>query len=463
MVRIFRHYVSPVKLALALTDTFGVLGAVFLAEWARYTALGLDAGSVAWPAIVAKIMVPFVMIPALLSVGGYHSDAIRDNRVFIVRLFLALLLTSISLAAFLYLLPMLPLWRSILVLTMLFSGIVILGIHWAFLSFGGSDFLSHRVLILGAGEKSLELKKFAETTPEAGLNIIGTVQMPGQKSFVEDAVELDDINHLDSFAHSKHAELILIADTASEDLPLEALIACKLTGIEIKDRLSFLEQVRGYVDLSSVQAEWIIFSDGFRGGTALELATKRTLDVAISLLTLILTSPILLLAAVAVRLTSRGPIFYRQERTGLHGKPFGLLKFRSMVVNAEKEGHPEWAKKSDPRITLVGGFLRRSRIDELPQIVNVLKGNMSFVGPRPERPYFVTQLEKDIPFYRERHCLKPGITGWAQIRYPYGASFEDSRRKLEYDLYYIKNYSVFLDILIILQTLRVVLFPVGVR
>ncbi|MBV1900387.1 MAG: sugar transferase, partial [Kordiimonadaceae bacterium] len=168
-------------------------------------------------------------------------------------------------------------------------------------------------------------------------------------------------------------------------------------------------------------------------------------------------------AGIVIKITSRGPIFYRQERVGRYGKPFNLLKFRSMKEDAEAEGQAEWAQENDPRVTLVGSLLRRTRIDELPQIVNVLKGHMSFVGPRPERPFFVDQLQKDVPFYRERHCLKPGITGWAQIQYPYGASFEDSKRKLEYDLYYIKNYSIFLDLLIILQTVRVLLFPIGVR
>lgn len=462
MVRIFRHYVSPVKLTLAVSDFLVVTAAVFVAKWARYQWLGLEAEH-GWQALIAQMLVPVVVVPILLGVGGYQSDAIRDVRVFMVRLLVSLFAASVTLSAFLYLLPMLPLWRSILVLAMTLSGASILLLHYVFLSYADNKFLSRRVLILGSGEDAADLKQYAAKATEAGLNIVGTVTLPGQKSVVEDATELEDIASFDRYARSKAAELILVADEGLHTLPIEALIACKLSGIEIKDRLSFFEQVRGYVDLSSVQAEWIIFSDGFRGGTGMERVAKRALDIFISILMLMVTAPIMLLAAIGVALTSKGPIFYRQERVGFQGEPFNLLKFRSMKVDAEKKGKPQWAQKSDPRVTLIGGFLRRSRIDELPQLVNVLKGDMSFVGPRPERPFFVSQLENDIAFYRERHCVKPGITGWAQIQYPYGASFEDSRRKLEYDLYYIKNYSIFLDILIILQTVRVVLFPIGVR
>lgn len=462
MVRIFRHYVSPVKLMLAITDFSVVAGAAFMAEWMRYSWLDIEISG-SWETLIAKILVPMFFIPILLGMGGYQSDAIRDVRVFFVRLFAAVIATSVALAAFHYLLPMLPLWRSILVLTMLLSGGLLMLVHVAFQALADNRFLSRRVLILGAGEEALEIENYAGKATEAGLNIICAVEVPGQNVVAKSAVSLSDMDTLDAYAIANQVELIIVAPDDLQSLPIEALIACKLSGIEIKDRLSFFEQVRGYVGLSSVQSEWIIFSDGFKGGNGFERASKRVLDIIISLVLLVAATPIMLLAAIAVRLTSFGPVLYRQERVGIFGKPFNLLKFRSMKSDAEKKGAPEWAKVDDPRLTLVGGFLRRTRIDELPQIVNVLRGHMSFVGPRPERPYFVDKLEAEIPFYRERHCLKPGITGWAQIQYPYGASFEDSKRKLEYDLYYIKNYSIFLDILIILQTVRVVLFPIGVR
>lgn len=462
MVRIFRHYVSPIKLTLAIVDFVALLAAVYFAEWLRYSMADLTP-VYDFQSNIAKILLPILGIPILLGVGGYQSDALRDSRVFFIRLLAAALGTSILVSALLYFLPMLPLWRSILVLTMLIGGASLFVVHWGFLHFSDYSFLGRRVIVLGAGKSGQELVTFAKQAPEAGLNIIKSVALAEEDTVVEGAVSLAEISEFDKFAQENEAELVLIADGNLTNLPIEDLIACKLAGIEVKDRLSFYEQVRGYVDLASVQAEWIIFSDGFKGGSGWERVAKRLSDICISAAVLVLALPLMIFAAFIVFTTSKGPVFYRQERVGRNGASFDLLKFRSMRVDAEKEGQPEWARENDPRVTLVGSFLRRTRIDELPQVISVLRGDMSFVGPRPERPFFVSQLEKEIPFYRERHCLKPGITGWAQIQYPYGASMEDSRRKLEYDLYYIKNYSIFLDLLIVLQTIRVLIFPVGVR
>ncbi len=465
MVRIFRHYVSPVKLTLALADIALVFSCVLVAEFARYSYIGLPwtltADFEPW---LAKILVPLSCVSALLGVGAYHADAIQDFRIFVIRLAISLVAAGGFLSAILYFLPMLPLWRSILVLSLLISAGVLLLSHGLFQLFGSTSVIGRRVLVLGAGKLAAEVQQYAAQAREAGLNIVEVVMLPGEKNPLASAMMLDDIDTLDRFARERDIEMIILANEGEATaLPLEALIACKLAGIEIKDRLSFYEQVRGYVELTSVRSEWIIFSDGFRGGTGIERIAKRLLDVAVSLFLLILTLPVMLVVALLVKLTSRGPVFYRQERVGLNGRPFHLMKFRSMRQDAEAMGAPQWAQKNDPRVTPIGSFLRKTRLDEIPQVINVLSGSMSFVGPRPERPYFVEQLCEQVPFYRERHCVKPGITGWAQIQYPYGASVEDARRKLEYDLYYIKNYSLFLDLLIILQTVRVILFPSGAR
>ncbi|TNE60691.1 MAG: TIGR03013 family PEP-CTERM/XrtA system glycosyltransferase [Alphaproteobacteria bacterium] len=462
MVRIFRHYVSPLKLTLAVVDVALTFGAVILAEQLRYAFLDIDApsGTVVW---LSRFLVPAILVPVLLGVGGYQSDAIRDIRVFAVRVLVAVMLAGTILSAIMFLFPVLPLWRSILLLALTLCGGILVVSHFIFLILGSDQPLRRRVLILGAGARAKELLSYARSNREAGMQVIGTVALPDEQIEVEDAVQLDKLESFDAYATDRGAEMVLLAsDDDMARLPVEALIACKLAGIEVKDRLAFYEQVQGYVKLESLKAEWIIFSDGFKGGNSIERAAKRLLDIAVSLTLLTLALPIMVGAALAVKFTSRGPVFYRQERVGLHGKSFYLMKFRSMHVNAEKDG-AQWAQEKDPRVTPVGAFIRRTRIDELPQVLNVLSGSMSFVGPRPERPVFVEQLEKEIPFYRERHCLKPGITGWAQIQYPYGASVSDARRKLEYDLYYIKNYSLFLDLLIILQTARVILFPIGVR
>src|SRR6185369_6293997 len=230
----------------------------------------------------------------------------------------------------------------------------------------------------------------------------------------------------------------------------------------VTDYIDFYERESGRVDLSALRPSWFIFSDGFRMGMVVE-TVKRTFDVVLALLTLIMVLPLLVLTAFAIKCEGLGSILYRQERVGLRGRVFVLLKFRSMAEDAERDGAPQWAAKRDPRVTRVGGVIRKLRIDELPQLYNVLCGDMSFVGPRPERPYFVNRLAQNIPYYNERHSVKPGITGWAQVNYPYGASLEDARNKLSYDLYYLKNRGLFLDLIILIRTVRVVLWPDGAR
>lgn len=245
-------------------------------------------------------------------------------------------------------------------------------------------------------------------------------------------------------------------------LPLETLLDCKLRGIPVFDDASFSERHLGRIDLDSLGADRLVFGDGFANGRIGNTA-KRGFDIVVSLSLLLLTSPIMLLTALLIKLDSAGPVLYHQQRTGLHGKPFTLLKFRSMTIDAEKAGQPRWTSQQDPRITHIGSLIRPMRIDELPQLLNVLRGEMSMVGPRPERPHFVEQLARIIPFYSERIYIKPGITGWAQVNYPYGASVSDARQKLSYDLYYLKNRGLMLDILILLATIRVILFREGAR
>jgi exopolysaccharide biosynthesis polyprenyl glycosylphosphotransferase len=244
-------------------------------------------------------------------------------------------------------------------------------------------------------------------------------------------------------------------------MDLEQLLACKKAGFPVVQYLSFVEHEIRRVDIKRMDLGWLVFSDGFYFG-AIDRFLKRTFDLAVSLTMLILTAPLLLLGILAIRLDGPGPVFYQQDRVTLDGKIFQILKLRTMRVDAEASG-AVWAAQQDSRITRAGAVLRRSRIDELPQLINILKGEMSFVGPRPERPMFVDELAAQIPLYRERHMVKAGLTGWAQVNYPYGASVDDARSKLSYDLYYVKNFSILFDFAILLQTLRVVLWPSGVR
>ncbi len=252
-------------------------------------------------------------------------------------------------------------------------------------------------------------------------------------------------------------------DDRRNKTPIDDLIECRMNGIYVTDITQFLERETGSIVLESFQPGSFIYSEGFM--QAFRLRTKRFMDICVSLFILTLSLPIMLVTALAIRCESGSgsTIIYRQERVGWSGKPFNLLKFRSMIENAEKHGTAVWAQQNDARVTRVGRLIRKIRIDELPQLFNVLKGEMSLVGPRPERPQIVAELAKEIQFYNLRHNAEPGLTGWAQICYPYGASVEEARQKLQYDLYYIKNYSLFLDIDIILQTMAVVLLGKGAR
>lgn len=268
---------------------------------------------------------------------------------------------------------------------------------------------------------------------------------------------------LADFAVKANIDQVVVAlDDQRGQMPMDELLECRMRGIMVHDASAFIERETGKVDLEGLRPSWLVFEDGFRIGRLGQIA-KRGLDIAVSASLLILFAPVLLLTALLIKLDSPGPVFYRQTRVGLNGEPYSILKFRSMVQDAEKDGRAQWAKSGDARVTRVGAIIRKARIDEIPQAINVLKGDMSFVGPRPERPVFVDQLAAEIPYYAERHRVKPGITGWAQINYPYGSSVEDAREKLKYDLYYIKHQSLVFDIVIIMQTVRIVLFAEGAR
>jgi sugar transferase (PEP-CTERM system associated) len=262
--------------------------------------------------------------------------------------------------------------------------------------------------------------------------------------------------------HKVDEVIVAVREQRGGTVPMDQLLACRIRGIPVLDLAGFFERAKGEVPTESLKASWLVYGHGFVQGQ-LRTATKRAFDLVASVLLLAIASPLMLLTALAVRLESRGPIIYRQERVGLGGQSFMCLKFRSMRTDAEKDGVARWATKNDSRVTRVGSFIRKCRIDELPQLISVLRGEMSLVGPRPERPSFVRQLQEQIPFYDIRHSVKPGVTGWAQVRYSYGASVEDARRKHQFDLYYVKNNSLFLDLLVLVETVSVVLFREGAQ
>ena len=329
------------------------------------------------------------------------------------------------------------------------------------------EFMKRRIFVLGAGTRAAAVRQMAFHGTNQSFIVAGTFDpgISGDRRENRDSYQtVADAGGADwvDVVRRAHASEIVVALENSRGLPVSQLLRCKIDGIQVIDYQTFCERETCRLDLDELRPSWLIFGSGFTRGIVTDLL-KRMFDIFVSSIVLLLTLPFTLTAAILIKLESPGPVLYRQERVGLHGRPFMVLKLRSMRQDAETGGAPQWAQLRDPRVTRVGAFTRKTRIDELPQLINVLRGDMSFVGPRPERPFFVDQLSKQIPFYSERHCVKPGITGWAQINYPYGASLEDSRQKLSYDLYYVKNHGLFLDFIIILSTVRVILMQQGAR
>ena len=330
--------------------------------------------------------------------------------------------------------------------------------HWA-----AEPGARSRVLIFGSGHAAAVVGNTLKAS-DPNVHIVGYVPGPNEKSPEVPAADLLHGSSLTDTARLYGVDEIVVALTErrSGSMPLRQLLDCKLFGIKVYDISTHFEKTLGQIRIDYLNAGWLIFGDGFNQGVA-RSAIKRVFDLVCAALLIVVSLPVMLLTAAIIKLESRGPVLYTQERVGLNGKLFRVAKFRSMRTDAEKDGKPRWATTNDDRVTRVGRVIRRLRIDELPQLFNVLKGDMSLVGPRPERPYFVEQLTQEIPYFAVRHSVKPGVTGWAQVRYQYGATVEDSQEKLQYDLYYVKNHSLVLDAQILLSTVRVVLTGKGAR
>ena len=461
MIRLFKHYIPHAVLLLGLIDIGLLLLAGDLGYRLRINQIGLDLGPLedrAWQLLAYSSL----MLTAMIAVGVYGADSLRSMRFATARLLVSISLGIIALAFVDFVLGGHNFWRSTLAYAMGLSIILLILNRLIVGGILGASAFRRRVLVLGAGARADRLRKLGERV-ESGFAIVGYVGMTENVPVVEEAINRSAIHDLARFVENLGvSEVVLALEERRNALPLKDLLRIKTAGVHVNDFSSFIERETGRVDLDTVNPSWLIFSDGFSSGRAVSSAAKRVFDVVASALLLFLSAPVIVLFALIIKLDSRGPALFRQSRVGLYGTTFDVIKLRSMRLDAEADG-AQWATMNDPRITRVGRLIRKTRIDELPQTWSVLKGQMSFVGPRPERPEFVSDLEDKLPFYAERHMVKPGITGWAQINYPYGASIEDSRHKLEYDLYYAKNYTPFLDLLILLQTLRVVLWHEGAR
>ena len=409
----------------------------------------------------AMVFVAAIVL-GMTAMGLYHRDQHTRPSAVMLRLALSFVCGFVGMGSIYLLVPELMVGGAIFATAMLCSFVSIASCRLICLA-GEENDQRQRVLVLGIGERARQIANLRGGVDRVSADVVGFVDLGcdarlvaneriftlGQRGLRALAEELD--------VH----EIVVASDDRRKGLPVDDILECKMYGIRILEAADFYERQLGKIRIDTLHPSNVIFADGFTQAV-IRSSEKRVMDIVVSALMLVATLPIIAVTAAAIFLESGGPVLYRQERVGRRGRVFTLLKFRSMHQDAEANG-AVWALKNDMRVTRIGSFIRRTRIDELPQLINVLKGDMSFVGPRPERPQFVAELSQAIPYYDLRHYVKPGITGWAQILYPYGASINDAREKLQYDLYYLKNYSIFLDINILLQTIQVILWRKGAR
>jgi len=403
---------------------------------------------------------------AMISMGLYQRDAQEQEAAFVVRIGLAFVLGLALLSVGFFAVPFLFMGRGVLGLGLVFSFIGISVVRELFARLVNIESRRRRVLVLGAGVNAYSIAEVVARGGPLGFLVVGYVPLPRSHAMLDGAQLLRSDRPLVELAIEYGVdEVVVAADDRRGKLPVDDLVDCKLSGFEVLDLLSFFEKELQIIKIDLLHPSWIFFSPrGFRMGAAARLS-KRLFDLLAAAVMLVVAGPLMVLVAAASLIESRGrdPILYHQVRVGQHGTLFHVHKFRSMRVDAEADGVARWAAKNDSRVTALGSFMRKTRLDELPQIFNVLKGQMSLVGPRPERPEFVQRLAASIPYYSERHRVKPGVTGWAQLLYSYGSDDEDARRKLEYDLYYVKHAGLILDLVILLQTVEVVVFGKGAR
>lgn len=467
-IRVFGQYVYLSIAILTITEAVLFYGSVYGAAFARfYSRHGWhpnpnDLQGPLWP---RALLFALIMVTCLLAFGLYSARQRAQFAGIVLRLAVALATGLAVTAALFYLIPDLWIGRGVMGLAA-FGGLCGTVVsRFVFTRVVDESVFKRRVLVYGAGQSAAAIAELRRRSDQRGFSLVGFVPAPGEPQAVGSGRLLDPKEGLVRLCERLEVfEVVVAMDDRRRGFPISELLQCRLAGIDVTELLTFLERETGRVRIDILNPTWMIFGEGFRRDP-MRLLTERALDLAASIVVLAFGLPVMLLTALAIKLEDgwRAPVFYRQRRVGLLGREFELLKFRSMRTDAEKDGQARWASTRDPRITRVGAFIRKTRIDELPQILNVLRGEMSFVGPRPERPEFVRELAERIPYYVERHCVKPGLTGWAQLCYAYGASDRDALEKLQYDLYYIKNNTLLFDLAIVLQTVEVVCLGKGAR
>jgi sugar transferase (PEP-CTERM system associated) len=474
-LRIFNHHLRVPFLILALleglmffTSVYGGALVRFQETEFEYTNIivGYHGGDIGLTALIYSS----VMMLCMIALGHYQSQQ-HDSQSFfaetIIRVMVSLGLGFLSLTVVFYLLPDIHIGRGFYFSALVLSFIGVVLIRTFFFQLIGRYIVKRKVLVVGAGSRAGTLiAEKGGSQDGTSYKIAGYVAIENESIGVPiNKVLTIPASDLTSYSIENDIdEIVLALEDRRQNYPDEELLKCKLYGIKIIDPVCFLEREQGKVNLELLHPSWMIYSSGF-GRNDFKAFTSRLFDIVSSLIILVAMMPVMLMTAFFIFLESgfKHSVFYSQNRVGLDGEEFSLFKFRSMKINAEVDGEPVWAKENDSRITFVGKFIRKTRIDELPQILNILKGDMRLIGPRPERPEFVDDLASKIPFYKKRHTVKPGLAGWAQLKYPYGATERDAYEKLQYDLYYVKNHNIIMDFFILLQTVEIVIMGKGAR
>lgn len=455
---------SPRKIWLIIADTAIIYGGVVLAIYLR---LGVDGAEeqlndrFGW---YKAALATFVCLLNLYFYDLYDYIVMTDRRELLLRMVQALGISWVVLALIFYLVPSMMIGRGVSMISVLLVLVMLLGWRSFIHALTGHPEIGEKILVVGTGQTAIDTAEAVWERRDAGYRIVGFVsengRQPKEKLGRSEIVGMT--YDLENVIKNENIDRVVIAVRERRGaFPTEALLKMSLAGdVSIEECTSFFERVTGKVHIDMVRPSWLIFA-GRQRDTRLRTYAREAVHRGTALIGMVLSLPFALIVAALIKLESRGPIFYSQERVGRNGKNFKVHKFRSMRQDAEADGKPVWAQKNDDRVTRVGKFIRLTRLDEIPQFWNIIKGEMSFVGPRPERPHFVSQLAHEITYYEHRHLVSPGLTGWAQIKYPYGASVDDARQKLQYDLYYIKNQSLTLDLFIMFETIKTVLFGRG--
>ena len=463
MVKLFDAYVPARTLFLVIAETLIIFSAMVAAVFLRF---GADAElTLSYQQGFLKVtVVAAVCMICLYYFDLYDSLVISNPREVVTRLIVVLGVVCLVVAVLYYLYPPLQLGRGIFLLGIILVGLALIGSRELFFALNRSALFADSTILLGDGPLARSLAREIQNRYELGMRLVGYVGTANNsEALLSGLPVIGKLDNLVALVEQKQIKRIVVAlQDRRSSLPVRELLDLRLKGFQVEDGGSLLERISGKIEVDQLHPSWLIFSDGFRLQPKV-LVTQRLVAIVVSLLLLLIMLPFIPLIALLVKLTSPGPAFYSQKRVGKNGVVFNCYKFRTMRADAEADSGPTWASDSDPRVTSIGHFLRAVRLDEIPQLWNVLRGDMNFVGPRPERPEFETSLANEIPYYYLRRVIRPGITGWAQINCGYGASVEQSKEKMRYDLYYIKNMSLTLDALITFQTVKTVIFGKGAR